>query len=185
MKLRIRQLTLLPFAPALLASLLLLLFTSCATTPYYAGLQERIPDDANIIILIQEEAPPAEVYVDAIHSFERSGYEIVASEETMEINSLTDLFDQDGALTFSATKQVDADMALRITGRADVAKEGGRLIASAEYATTMNTPLSEWNDARWTNDRPREAFFTALEQLRHTGYDALDFEIRVGIAQAQ
>lgn len=169
------------FIPGIVVALLLLL-ASCAPAEYPES-EEHIPQDANRIILVQEGLPPAAVYADVVNVLKNDGYEIVAEDKALDVKSMHDLVDGDESLTFTAVKQVRGDMALRIMGKAEKTPGGSRLIAGAEYASTIRTPLPSWQNARWTNKRAKEAFFTALEQLRHSSYDAVDFETLVGVEQ--
>jgi|GEM_PF-1502640 len=144
------------------------------------GVEMRIPDDANRIVLEQEGVPPADVYVDAVRYLEMKDFEMLVSEETFATDALESLLEA-APLNFSARKQINDTLALRITGDVSKIPGGGRLIASVEYADSVDTPIPEWKQAAWTTEPAKNAFFKALEIMRGTRYDAMDFEVGVAV----
>lgn len=166
------------FALALIVALLPTAAQAQQTT--YPGIQEEIPEDANRILLEQRSVPPVEMYVSALNYFERTDWEVIASEETKDLTALEGILsDTDGPLAFAVQKEVAPDLALRIAIHVDLIPAGGRLIASADYATGI--PAQRWQDAAWTNGKAQRAFFEALEILRRTAYDSADFEVGVAV----
>ena len=170
------------------AVLILVLLGGCAQTGNvrYGGLQEEIPDGANRVLLEQEEMPPADAYVDAYHFFERKGgFDIVASEETLDLDELGEILTDDDPLAFTAHGQVARNMAVRVAINVDrlPAGTGALTIASVEYADQL--PAEEWHRAEWTKGRARRAFFEGLEIIRGTAYDAVDFEVGVAVAPGE
>lgn len=158
-----------------------ILFAGCAgpqSATITEGVIEKIPENANRIVLIQEQRPPASVYVDMIHVLRLKGYDIRYSEENMDIDYLTDMLD-DEPLVFTARKQVNDDLALWIKGNVEMTPGGGKLVASVNYAENVNAAADEWKNARWTDGQSKLAFFEGLETLRSSHYDALDFEVGV------
>jgi len=163
-----------------------LFLTGCAATsksiPH--GVLEEIPQNANRVILDQEGVPPADVYVDALMTLKNQGFDVVSSKETLDLDKLSDILENE-PLVFAARKQIQPDLAIRITGDARTIPGGGRLIASIMYANNVNDNIEQWKDARWSSGKSREAFFQGLEILRGTRYDAMDFEIGVAVSNTQ
>jgi hypothetical protein len=143
-----------------------------------AGVAEDIPNNANRIVLQQEEVPPADVYVDMINLFELKDWELTYSEENLDTDNLEDLL-EDEPLVFGAKKQITDDLALWISGNVEGTAAGGIMVASVKYARDVDTPVAEWNDARWTRGKAQTAFFEGLETVRSARYDAMDFEVGV------
>lgn len=143
-----------------------------------AGVAEEIPNNANRIVLEQEEVPPADVYVDMINLFQLQGWEVTYAEENLDTDNLEDILENE-SLVFGAKKQITSDLAVWISGNVEGFAEGGRMIASVKYASDIDTPIAEWNDARWTRGKAQTAFFEGLETVRSARYDAMDFEVGV------
>lgn len=139
---------------------------------------KQIPKGANGIVMVQEDVPPADLYVDTYHLMKIMDYNITASEETLNPNSLKDLLDQE-PLVFSAKKQVNDDLALWFTFNVDMTAGGGKLLTSVKYSDNVNTPVGEWKQAAWTNGKAKSAFTDALDVVRHARYDAMDFQVKV------
>ncbi len=59
---------------------------------------------------------------------------------------------------------------------------GSQLVASTKYAEDVDTPLTDWNQAKWTDGETQDAFAEALDIVRHARYDAMDFEVGVALA---
>lgn len=169
---------------ALLTALLFLLAPQgVAAQEAFSGIQDEIPDGANRIILDQREITPSDVYLNALNTFRRSDWEVIASEDAEEVTELENLLaGEEDALAFTARGEVSDDLALRIAVHVEPRPAGGRLIASVDYAA--NTPADNWQDAAWTTGKEREAFFEALEVLRRTAYDNAGFEVGVAIEPA-
>jgi len=142
---------------------------------------EDIPDEANRIVLIQESVPPANVYVDAYNTLQRLDYTINSSATTLDTESLQEFLDED-PLIFTAEKQVNDKMALRLSLNVEKTAAGGKLVASAEYAENLNAPTTEWKQAKWTDGLAKDAFFSAFETLRNAQYSAIEFESGVAVA---
>jgi len=168
-------------AVALLAALLLFLAPGEAVAQEaFSGIQDEIPDGANRIILNQREITPSDVYLNALNTFRRAEWEVIASEDAEDVTELADLLTgEEEALAFTARGEVSDDLALRIAVNVEPIPAGGRLIASVDYAA--NTLADNWQDAAWTTGREREAFFEALEVLRRTAYDNAGFEVGVAV----
>jgi len=139
---------------------------------------EQIPNGANRIVMVQEEVPPADVYVDTYHLMNTMDYQITASEETLEPSSLEDILDRE-PLVFSAKKQVRDGLALWFTFNVDATAGGGQLLTSVKYAENVNAPLPQWKQAAWTQGKAKAAFADALDVVRHARYDAMDFQVKV------
>jgi hypothetical protein len=165
----------------LFAALLFLLAPQgAAAQETFSGIQDEIPEGANRIVLEQREITPSDVYLNALYTFRRSDWEVIASEDSEEVTELDDLLaGEEEALAFTARGEVSDDLALRIAVNVEPIPAGGRLIASVDYAA--NTPTDSWQDAAWTTGREREAFFEALEVLRRTAYDNAGFEVGVAV----
>ncbi len=163
----------------LVAAVSVLFFVGFAL-PAFAQMEQTIPENANRIIIEQEGVPPADAYVDAINMFELMDWEIIASEETLILDNLREINDTE-PLVFAAKKQVTDDMALRISGNVDAIPGGGEMMISAEYAEDVDTPVPEWKQASWTSGKAKEAFQKTLDIIRHSAYDAVDFEIGVSV----
>ncbi len=158
----------------------------CAGTdqPFPHGVLDKIPQNANLIMLDQQGVPPATVYADALITLQNQHFQIVSSKNTLDIDKLSDILKNE-PLIFSAKKQIQPDLAIKITADARSMAGGGRLIASVKWAPNVNDSVEQWKDARWTSGIPREAFFEGLEILRGTRYDAMDFDIGVAITPDQ
>ncbi|MBD3275008.1 MAG: hypothetical protein GF372_06830 [Candidatus Marinimicrobia bacterium] len=143
-----------------------------------AGVAEDIPNNANRIVLQQEEVPPADVYVDMINLFNLQDWEITYSEENLDTDNLEDILENE-PLVFGAKKQITNDLALWISGNVEGTAAGGIMIASVKYAGDVDTPVADWNDARWTMGKAQTAFFEGLEAVRGARYDAMDFDVGV------
>jgi hypothetical protein len=144
------------------------------------GIEQRIPENANLIVMEQEGVPPADVYIDAYNMLKMQDFEITASEETLVARTLRDIL-KDHALVMAAKKQIDDDLAIWIKCKSETMPGGGRLISSVEYTEDVNAPISQWERASWDYDdeKARQAFFEALDILRHAAYDAISFRIGV------
>lgn len=153
------------------------LLTSCATTQDvgFQDIAEEIPDNANRVFLVQEGTPPADVYVDMINILQLADWKLTYAEDNLETDNLEDML-QDAPLVFEARKQITDEMALQITGNVEATAAGGQIIATIEYANSVDTPTGDWNDAVWTTGKEKMAFYEGLESLRHARYDALEFE---------
>jgi hypothetical protein len=98
----------------------------------------------------------------------------------VELNALEDIFsDTGGPLAFAVQKETSGGLVLRIAIHINPIPDGGRLIASADYAT--GTPAEQWQDAIWTSGSARKAFAEAIEVVRKTAYDSAEFEIGVAV----
>lgn len=169
-----------PIAALFAALLFLLAPQGAAAQETFSGIQDEIPEGANRIVLEQREITPSDVYLNALYTFRRSDWEVIASEDSEEVTELDDLLaGEEEALAFTARGEVSDDLALRIAVNVEPIPAGGRLIASVDYAA--NTPTDSWQDAAWTTGREREAFFEALEVLRRTAYDNAGFEVGVAV----
>ncbi len=146
------------------------------------GVEKRIPDGANRILLRQTQVPPADVYADAINHLKRQNFEITASEETYDENILTNITES-RPLVFTAKKQINDTLAIRIMANVEKCDGPlcGRLIASVDYAKDVDASIPEWKHARWTDPPAKNAFFKALEILRGTSYDFMNFEVGVAV----
>jgi len=161
----------------------LLLVSACHTMSQKAipyGIANKIPQGANRILLRQEAVPPADVYADALNYLKRHDFEVTASQEILETDSLEDLLER-SPLTFAAKKQIKANLAIRIVGNVNAYAGGGILIASVEYAPSVDKPIAQWKKAKWNSGKSQEAFFKGLDVLRGTRYDAMDFEVGVAL----
>lgn len=164
----------------LVMTILLLVGTITPVLSQERGIENKIPEGANRIIMEQEEVPPADVYVDAVKFLQRKEFDILTSEETFEVESLEGLLEA-GPLSFTARKQVNEDMAIRIMADVNTVPGGARLVASVRYADSAEADIGEWKQAKWTAPEAKDAFFKGLEILRGIRYDAMDFEIGVAI----
>jgi len=164
----------------ILAATLLLSLTGFAQAQQF-GILSQIPEDANRVVLEQEGVPPADTYVDTYNLMRTADFQIIDSEETLELSSLRDLIAEGDPLVFTAKKQVRDDLALRISFNIETTPGGSKLIASAEYADDVNASIPNWNQATWTDGEAQDAFAEALDIVRHARYDAMDFEIGVAI----
>lgn len=154
--------------------------TAQAQQAVYSGIQEEIPENASRILLEQRGVSPAEMYISALNYFERTNWGVIASEGTVELNALEDIFsDTGGPLAFAVQKETSGGLVLRIAIHINPIPDGGRLIASADYAT--GTPAEQWQDAIWTSGSARKAFAEAIEIVRKTAYDSAEFEIGVAV----
>lgn len=124
--------------------------------------------------------PPADVYADVIHLLRLADWEVTYAEENLDTDHLADMLDAE-PLVFSAKKQISDDLAVWITGNVEQVPGGGQMVASAKYASDVDTPIGDWNDARWTSGKSKMALFETLETLRSARYDALDYEVGVMI----
>ena len=146
------------------------------------GVEKNIPHNANRILLKQTEVPPADVYVDALNHLKRKDFEITASEETFDDNLLEEITES-RPLVFSAKKQINDTLAIRIQANVDKCSGplGGLLIASVDYAKDVAAPIPEWKHASWNKPEEQDAFFKVLEILRGTSYDFMNFEVGVAV----
>ena len=146
------------------------------------GVEKRIPQGANRILLRQTQVPPADVYADAINHLKRKNFEITASEETFDENFLASITES-RPLVFTAKKQIKDTLAIRIMANVEQC-EGpicGRLTASVDYAKDVDASIPEWKHALWSELPAKNAFFKALEILRGTSYDFMNFEVGVAV----
>ncbi|MBD3223836.1 MAG: hypothetical protein GF313_03855 [Caldithrix sp.] len=149
---------------------------------YPGGILEEIPQGANRIILIQEGVPPADIYVDTYNLLRNMDFQITASEETLVIRDLRDILEND-PLVFAAKKQINQDLAIWMVFNCNVAPGGGKLIASARYAENVDSPVAQWQPAKWSSGKAQQAFIEALDIIRHGRYDAVNFEIGVAVSE--
>jgi len=162
---------LIPFLPA----------SAQAQVPNDWGVAGEIPEQANRIILDQEGVPAADVYVDALYTLERQDFKITDSEDTFNIDELSDIIADGIPLVFMARKQITDDMAIEISANVMTIPGGGRLVASVKYADSVETDVPNWKQAKWTEGRAKEAFYRGLETIRGIRYDAMDFEMGVAV----
>ena len=115
------------------------------------------------------------------YTLQRMDYTIVNSEETVDLDALTELLDQE-PLVFAATKQVEPGLAIRITANVGIISGGGELKASVQYAEDVNTPTGQWKQATWTDGQAEHAFIEALNALHYAQYSGVDFATGVAVA---
>ncbi len=145
------------------------------------GIENRIPEGANRIVLKQTAVPPADVYVDAINHLERKDFEITTSEETFD-GDILESITESRPLVFSAKKQINDKLAIKILGNVQICGPAcGLLLTSVKYAEDVDTSVPDWKNATWNKPAEKDAFYKALEILQGTAYDFLDFEIGVAV----
>ncbi len=146
------------------------------------GVENRIPEGANRILMKQTAVPTADVYVDAINHLKRKDFEIITSEETFD-SDLLEAITETKPLVFSARKQINDTLAIRIMGNVkNCGATCGLLLASVKYANDVNAPIPDWKYASWNKMEGKNAFFKALEILQGTAYDFMNFEIGVAVS---
>ncbi|MFP4548159.1 MAG: hypothetical protein ACLFQM_08495 [Fidelibacterota bacterium] len=164
-----------------LALLIPLLMSQVYSQDKAWDIENRIPEGANRILLKQTAVPTADVYVDAIHHLERKDFEIITSEETFDSDLLESITEKK-PLVFSARKQINDTLAIRIMGNVqNCGPTCGLLVASVKYANDVNAPIPNWKNATWNKMDEKNAFFKALEILQGTAYDFMNFEIGVAV----
>lgn len=169
--------------------ILLIVLTLFLTIPIFSdktvprGVENKIPENANRILLRQTEVPPADVYVDALRHLQRKGFEVTASEETFDDNLLEEITES-RPLVFSAKKQINDTLAIRILANVEKCDGPacGLLIASVDYAHNVDVSIPKWKHASWNKPAEKNAFFKALEILRGTSYDFMNFEVGVAVS---
>jgi hypothetical protein len=142
---------------------------------------DDIPNNANRIILEQEEQPAADMYVDAMQFLRDAGYEITKAEDAMETQSLNDLA-ENRPLTMNAEKKINKNMAVQITINVNTTPGGSELIASAYYADSKDVSEANWKEASWTQGKSKKAFEKAFTALRQGTYDTIAYETGVAVA---
>ena len=171
-----------------LKTVMVLLLSTVFTGSVIAGEQHvepvaiDIPDNANKIILNQDEQPAGDMYVDALNFLEDQGYTVVHSEEPVDVDALTDLADQH-PLTMRAEKKVSDDLTMQIAVNVNTTPGGSELAASVYYADSKDVTQGNWHQATWTDGDSKKAFNMAFRDLRAGTYDTMQFESGVAVTR--
>ena len=143
---------------------------------------EEIPDNANKIILNQDEQAAGDMYVDALNFLESHGYTVIHSEEPVDVNTLNDLVDQH-PLIMRAEKKVSDDLTMQIAINVNTTPGGSELAASVYYADSKDVTQGNWHQATWTEGDAKKAFNMAFHDLRAGTYDTMQFESGVAVTR--
>jgi len=146
-----------------------------------SGILEDVPEGANRIIMVQEGASPADVYVEMYNMLVRADFQITTSAENLILEDLEELLDRE-PLVIQAKKQIHEELALQLAINVDETNQGGQLIASAKYAEDVNASVTQWKQAKWTSGQAKDAFVEAMDVVRRARYDALEYETGVAVS---
>lgn len=141
-----------------------------------------IPDNANKIILNQDEQSAGDMYVDALNFLEDHGYSVIHSNEPANVDALNDLADRH-PLTMRAEKKVSDDLTVQIAINVNTTPGGSELAASVYYADSKDVQQGNWHQASWTDGDSKKAFNMAFSDLRAGTYDTMQFESGVAVAR--